>query len=385
MSMKVVVAMSGGVDSSVAALILQEQGYEVIGVSMQLWDYGEAEESGAVATGGSCCSLDDLTDARRVADKLGIPFYVLNMEKAFSKEVVDYFVESYLSGETPNPCTKCNQILKFDLLLRKARELGVNRLATGHYSRVLKPEAAADGGGGGYRLLKGVDPAKDQSYFLFTMKQDELASVIFPLGGMTKAEVREYARRRGLRTAEKEESQEICFIPDDDYGGFIAERGFSSSGAGGDPDKPGDISGDIPGDIIDREGKKLGSHRGLFRYTIGQRKGLNIGGSGGPYYVTGIDISANLLIVGSSKDLYSSGLFAREVNWVNAAPSPEEKVTAMTRYRHPGSECVVIETGDKSVEVRFVNPEKAVTPGQAVVFYRDDEVLGGGWIREAVK
>ncbi len=375
--MKVVVAMSGGVDSSVAALILQEQGYEVIGVSMQLWDYGEAEENGKVDTGGSCCSLDDLTDARRVADKLGIPFYILNMEKAFSREVVDYFVESYLSGETPNPCTKCNQILKFDLLLRKARELGVNLLATGHYARVVKkPE---EGSGGAYRLFKGVDPAKDQSYFLFTMNQDELGSVIFPLGAMTKEEVRAYAREHDVRTAEKEESQEICFIPDDDYGGFIAERTPAVNGAnsGGDLGKPGDI--------VDKDGKKLGSHRGLFRYTIGQRKGLNIGGAGGPYYVTGIEISANLLVVGPREELYSSGLVAREVNWVTTAPSPDETVTAKTRYRHEGSKCVVIEAPDKCVEVRFTKPEKAVTPGQAVVFYRGDEVLGGGWIREAVK
>ncbi len=373
--------MSGGVDSSVAALILKERGFDVIGVSMQLWDYGEAEESATLATGGSCCSLDDLTDARRVADKLGIPFYVLNMEAAFSKEVVDYFVESYLSGETPNPCTKCNQILKFDVLLRKARELGVDLLATGHYARVVAPEEETGPGGGstGYRLLKGVDPTKDQSYFLFTMTQDELKSVMFPLGGMTKEEVRAYARKHDVRTAEKEESQEICFIPDDDYGGFIAERTLSSDG--------GNSGGDLgkPGDIVDASGAVVGSHRGLFRYTIGQRKGLGIGGAGGPYYVTGIDIPSNLLVVGPREELYSSGLIARDVNWITTAPSPEETVTGKTRYRHEGSKCVVTERGGRSVQVRFLEPEKAVTPGQAVVFYRDDEVLGGGWISKAVK
>ena len=253
--MKVVVAMSGGVDSSVAAALLKERGHEVIGVSMQLWDYSEAPEAGS-ATGGSCCSLEDLTDARRVCDLLEIPFYVLNMEKPFTREVVDYFVDSYLAGRTPNPCTRCNEALKFRALLIRTRELEADALATGHYARIVEPTNEGEP----WRLFRGVDPDKDQSYFLFTMNQRELPRVLFPLGEMTKGEVREEARRLGLRTAEKAESQEICFIPDDDYASFIAERAGLDKAL-------------RPGDIVDRDGDKLGSHGGLFRYTIGQRKG----------------------------------------------------------------------------------------------------------------
>jgi tRNA-specific 2-thiouridylase len=363
MKEKVVVAMSGGVDSSVSAAMLVDKGYDVVGVSMQLWDYSEAEGE-RIATAGSCCSLDDLYDARRVADALNIPFYVMNMEAAFNKEVVDYFVKSYLSGETPNPCTKCNQELKFKTLLRKARELGAAKLATGHYARIVQ---AKDGS---MRLLKAVDLDKDQSYFLFTMTQDELKSVLFPLGETTKAEARRYAERLGLRTAHKEESQEICFVTGGSYADFIGER--TSLGA-------------TSGDIVDTAGNKLGTHLGLHRYTIGQRKGIGIGGEHGPYYVVRLDMKNNRLVVGADADLMSAGLVARDAHWVNSPPKENETLVAKARYRHAGVECSVsvdCGRGDR-LRVRFSSRERAVTPGQAVVFYRGDEVVGGAWIESA--
>ncbi len=360
---RVVIAMSGGVDSSVAAAILKEEGYDVIGVSMQLWDYSSVEDSGG-ATEGSCCSTEDLEDARRVAGKIGIPFYVMNMQDAFSSEVVDYFVASYLKGETPNPCTKCNQELKFKTLLRKAKELDAKYLATGHYARIIKPVKEGEP----YRLLKGVDPNKDQSYFLFTMNQDELSSVLFPLGGLTKDEVRVKARELGLRTAEKEESQEICFITDGKYADFISKSTHMDKG----------------GEILDSSGTVLGRHNGLFRYTIGQRKGLNITAGTGPHYVLSIDTDNNRLIVGSKDELFSNGLIASDVNWINRAPKDGERATASIRYRHPGVECDLYMKEQKKIEARFVRPESAVTPGQAVVFYSGDEVVGGAWIERAI-
>ncbi len=353
--------MSGGVDSSVAAALLKEQGYEVIGVTMRLWDNSALEEESG-ATPGGCCSLDDLYDARRVADALDIPYYVMNMEEHFTREVVDYFVSSYLKGETPNPCTRCNEEMKFRVLLNKARELKADLLATGHYAKI------SGGDGAPYTLSKGVDESKDQSYFLFTMNQEELSRVVFPLGGMTKDEVRAYAEKMGIRTAQKQESQEICFVPDDDYGRFISERVETALG----------------GDIVDRDGNVLGSHEGLFRYTIGQRKGLGIGGPGGPYYVISLDMDTNRLVVGPKEGLYSNGLKAREVNWINEMPGAGEKLVAKTRYRHPGSICHIVKAGGGLLELAFEEPERAVTPGQAVVLYRGDELLGGGWIEEAL-
>ncbi len=360
--------MSGGVDSSAALSILKEQGFDCIGVSMQLWDYSTVESAGG-ATSGSCCSLDDINDARAVADRLDVPFYVLNLEKAFSKEVVDYFISAYHHGTTPNPCIKCNEKLKFDALLKKALSLGADHLATGHYARIIDDK-------NGPRLLTGVDPEKDQSYFLFTMTGEQLSRVLFPLGGLTKKEVRAYAKKAGLKTSEKKESQEICFVEGGKYAEFMTTA-------------PG---GDIPGrrgEIVDTGGAILGAHTGIFNYTIGQRKGLNL--SGGPFYVIGIDTEKNRLIVGRSEELNATGLVATGINWINRRSEDRlletglKEITSKIRYRHPGvlSEITPAEGG--GLRVNFAEPVKAVTPGQAVVFYRGEEVLGGGWIEAGIK
>ncbi|TAN61591.1 tRNA 2-thiouridine(34) synthase MnmA [bacterium] len=360
---RVVVAMSGGVDSSVALALLKEQGFDCVGVTMQLWDYS-AKDDACGATTGSCCSPDDVNDARAVADKLGVPFYVVNVEEAFSKEVVDYFVNGYLNGQTPNPCVKCNQILKFETLLKKALCLEADFLATGHYARIANSAS-------GYSLLKGVDQDKDQSYFLFTMTQEQLSRTLFPLGGLTKKEARAYAGRLGLKTSEKKESQEICFASDAGYAAFLSNRITAEEG-----------------DIVTLENKTLGRHKGLFNYTVGQRKGLNL--SGGPFYVLGIDTAKNRLIIGREGDQYSNGLVASELNWINNAAKNTalsgvlENVTVKIRYRHAGVKACVKMTNGNSAEVRFTAKEKAVAPGQAVVFYNNDEVLGGGWIDHAL-
>ena len=362
------VAMSGGVDSSVALAILKDEGYDCIGVSMQLWDYSATEDPDG-ATPGSCCSLDDIADARRVADALEVPFYVLNMEEAFSREVVDYFVDGYLGGTTPNPCIKCNQELKFDLLLKKAVALEVDYLATGHYARILLT-------GGGPRLLRGIDKQKDQSYFLFTMTVAQLSKVLFPVGALTKQEVRARARALGLRTSEKKESQEICFVDESGYADFMTARAENTK-----------APPPAPGEIRNLAGAAIGEHKGLFNYTIGQRKGLNIsaGGGDGPLYVTEIDTANNRLVVGAEKDLYSSGLIAREVNCIDPAALVAEGVTAKIRYRHADVPVKVTPEGDGCVRVEFEEPQRSVTPGQAVVFYNGEMVIGGGWIVRAIK
>ena len=348
--------MSGGVDSSVAAALLKEQGYDVIGISMRLIGYEEGTERV-----GGCCSIDDLNDARRVADQLEIPFYVVNLENAFREKVIERFISEYISGRTPNPCVLCNQRLKFEILLNKARELEADYLATGHYARISFDESSKR-----YQLLKGVDPGKDQSYFLFTLTQEQLKSVLFPLGGMKKEEVRRLAQRYNLRVAEKVESQEICFIPDDNYSKFILEK------ASPDAVKPGDI--------VDGSGKVLGRHSGIHNYTIGQRKGLGIS-SVKPLYVIGFDLDKNQVIVGDEVDLYSDDLVANDVNWVSVPePSGEIGVVVKIRYRHCGEDAVVKSIGPGRIKAAFNKAVKSVTPGQAAVFYDGDTVLGGGWI-----
>ena len=365
---RVVVAMSGGVDSSVALAILKDKGYDCIGVSMQLWDYS-ATEGPDGATPGSCCSLEDLADARRVADALEVPFYVLNMQEAFSREVVDYFVDAYIGGTTPNPCIKCNQELKFDLLLKKAVALEADYLATGHYARIISTDS-------GPRLFKGIDTQKDQSYFLFTLSAEELSRVLFPVGALTKQEVRAKARTLGLKVSEKRESQEICFVDESGYADFMETRAKDTLAPG-----PG-ASGEIRG----LDGTVLGEHKGLFNYTIGQRKGLDISGrGGGPFYVTEIDTAHNRLVVGSETDLYSRGLLARDVNCIDPAALEGDRVTAKIRYRHADVPVSVTCEGDARVRVEFKDNQKSVTPGQAVVFYKGEMCLGGGWIVKAIK
>jgi len=354
---RVAVAMSGGVDSSVTAALLKEQGYEVIGISMRVWDptafFAETE-----CDNQTCCSPDDVRDAGRIADQLAIPFYVVDFEQEFRRLVVDDFVGEYYAGRTPNPCARCNRLVKFGLLLDKAVELGADFMATGHYARIERGED------GCYQLLKGRDPKKDQSYFLFGLTQAQLSRSMFPLGSLTKPEVRELAARFDLRVAEKKESQEICFIPDDDYVRFIeAERDL----------------GDLSGDIVTIDGTVVGRHKGAHRYTVGQRRGLGIAWKE-PLYVLGVDAVRRRVVVGTKEELYRSELSAADLNWIMPLPDKEFATSCRIRYRHQPVPCRVAPLAGDRVTVRFQEPEKSITPGQAVVFYDDDRVLGGGWI-----
>lgn len=353
---RIVVAMSGGVDSSVTAALLKEQGHEVIGMTMQVWDYSTFTADHG-ETFGTCCSLDDVYDARRVAEAIGIPFYVVNFEKDFQREVIDRFCDDYFAGRTPNPCVLCNQVLKFELLLRRARELEADGLATGHYARIVQD-------GEGYALRKGLDPTKDQSYFLFTLTQAQMARVLFPLGGMTKEEVRGHAARLQLRVAEKAESQDICFVPDGDYVRFLEEeRG----------------SGQMDGEIVHVSGRVLGRHLGTYRYTIGQRRGLGIAWPQ-PLYVTGIDAENRRVIVGEKEHLARRQLTLHGVCWGTAVPLVPLRAGCRIRYRHREVQALITPLPGGRAGVLFDAPQQGVTPGQAAVFYAGDKVLGGGWI-----
>ena len=367
--MKIAVAMSGGVDSSAAAAILKEQGHELVGFTMQLWDQRRGinvDENGDPLP-SRCCSLDDVYDARRVAEELGFPFYLLNLERDFERAVVQPFVTSYLNGETPIPCVACNSRLKFASLDRLAVSLGCEKVATGHYARVEFDKAANR-----YRLLRGRNEQKDQSYFLWELTQPQLSRALFPLGEMSKPEARNAARQHGLAgVAEKKESQEICFVPDGDYAGFI-DRYLEAENA--TERLPG------AGEIVDTSGRVVGQHEGIHRYTVGQRRGIGIANEK-PLYVISINSDRNRVTVGAAEELLSTEFIAAGVNWI-ACDDPQEPVRAdvRVRYRHTAAPATITPLPDARARIVFDEPQRAITPGQATVFYRGDEVVGGGWI-----
>ncbi len=351
---RILVAMSGGVDSSAAALILKNQGYSCVGVTMKLFCYAQTETSPK-----SCCSLDAINDAKAVCKKIGITHYVLNYEKEFEEEVIEDFIKEYEKGRTPNPCIRCNQFIKFDHLLKKAEELGCDYLATGHYAQI--NQATNNNQQITFKLLRGVDKVKDQTYFLYRLNQKQLSKLKFPLGELTKKEVREITKEAGLKTAEKAESQEICFI---------------------DASVPVFLSNKIKmrkGDIVDISGNKVGEHEGIPFYTVGQRKGLG-GGFKEPKYVIGINPQKNTVIVGSGKDLYEKEVLFRDVSWISGEAPEKKDLSAMIRYNMAKEKLSELKKNDNQYEAVFEDKVRAVTPGQSIVFYSGDECLGGGII-----
>ena len=358
---RVVVAMSGGVDSSVAVALLKDKGYDAIGATMQIWPSNH-EAEGLDRVGG-CCGFDAVADAKKVAYELDIPHYVMNFRDIFGEKVISNFCDEYNRGRTPNPCIRCNEHIKFDALLKRAKELDADFVATGHYARIEYDEIS-----GRYILKKGVDHSKDQSYVLYVMTQDQMKHVLMPLGNFTKQNVRKLARERGLPVAEKAESQEICFIPDDDYRSFLKEHLPQAA---------------KPGPILDKQGKVLGQHRGVLFYTVGQRKGLGISARE-PLYVTAIDPQRNAIIVGTKEEVYSDELIAADLNWI-AIESLEQpiEVKAKIRYRCQEADAAITPiVGENGVHVKFKEPQMAITPGQAIVFYHGEIVVGGGTIEQ---
>jgi len=351
---RVVIGMSGGVDSSAAAALLIEQGWDVIGITLKLWPQdcvSRAEDK--------CCGPQAVMDARAVAHKLGIPFYLVDEAEDFQKQVIGYFAEEYRAGRTPNPCVMCNERLKFGNLINRARQLGAEYIATGHYARIERRDD------GRVLLRRGRDPRKDQSYFLFSLKQEQLGRALFPLGELSKTDTREIARESELKTADKDESMEICFVPDKDYGRFLQQAKLVEKHRG---------------DIVDVHGRKLGEHDGIEFYTIGQRKGLGLS-SPKPLYVIELDAANNRVVVGDESMLDHNELIVERCNWIPFETPPASlEVTAKIRYNHPGSAATVLPLPDGRAKVSFPEPQRAVTPGQACVFYQDDLVVGGGWI-----
>ena len=351
---RVIVAMSGGVDSSVAAYLPKEEGYEVIGVTMRLWS---VEENSTSAFNKRCCSVEDVEDARRVCDAIGARHYFMNFEREFQKHVVDYFISEYERGRTPHPCLACNDKIKFDFLLRRAMFMEADYIATGHYARIRNSE-------GGYKLLKGRDGGKDQSYVLFTLTQKELAKLLLPVGEHPKQAIREIAAKAELSVADKPDSQEICFIPDGDYRKFVGERAEPK-----------------PGEMINASGEILGQHPGIQFFTIGQRRGLGLkGNSGEPMFVTQINADNNQITLGKQEDLFQSDFWASKVNFTGTdLPQGPLNVTAKIRYKATEAPAT-LEYGNGVAQIHFEEPQRAITPGQAVVFYQGEEVLGGGII-----
>src|SRR5499427_1286201 len=361
--------MSGGVDSSTVAAMLRADGHNLIGLTMQLWNQRRlaGREGMPESVQGRCCSLDDVYDARRVAQQIGIPYYVVNHEERFERDVVRPFVEEYLSGRTPIPCSLCNNHLKFDQLLIVAQQIGADRVATGHYARVTFDESRRR-----WLLKRPADHSKDQTYFLFGLTQEQLSRTLFPLGDMTKPEVRELARKHGLALAEKPDSQEICFVPSGDYKRFIdaylAEQGEALP--------------DISGDLVTTEGNVIGHHEGIHNFTVGQRKGLGVA-TGSPLYVININGAKGQVTVGGGDHLLSRKLMAHQMNWVAIDQLCEPmRVQAKIRHRHEPAAATIENAANDEVLVTFDEPQRAITPGQAVVFYDGDLVVGGGWIAE---
>jgi tRNA-specific 2-thiouridylase len=363
----IAVAMSGGVDSSTVAAMLRAEGHNVIGLTMQLWNQRRlaGHEGMPESVQGSCCSLDDVYDARRVAETIGIPYYVVNHEERFERDVVRPFVEEYLSGRTPIPCSLCNNHLKFDQLLTVARQIGADRVATGHYARVAFDEPT-----GRWLLKRPADKSKDQTNFLFGLTQEQLSRTLFPLGGMTKPEVRELASKYGLVVAEKPDSQEICFVPGGDYKRFLdaylAEQGEPPL--------------ETAGEMVTSDGKVIGEHSGIHNFTVGQRKGLGVA-TGSPLYVIQIKGDTKQIVVGGDEQLYSRTLRAHRTNLISVPELLEPmRVAVKIRHRHQPAPATIESTGPDEILVTFDDPQRALTPGQAAVFYHGDTVVGGGWI-----
>ena len=355
MSKKVVVGMSGGVDSSVAAWLLKEQGYDVIGVTMQIW---QDEDTEVQEANGGCCGLSAVDDARRVAMDLGIPYYVMNFKEEFRREVMDYFAREYMEGRTPNPCIACNRFVKWESMLRKSLGLGADYIATGHYARIEQLP------NGRFALRQSVTAAKDQTYALYNLTQHQLSHTLMPVGSYHKDEIRAIAEKIGLQVAHKPDSQEICFIPDHDYASFIREY----------------TGREMPqGNFVDLQGNVLGRHRGISHYTVGQRKGLNLS-MGRPVFVVEIRPETNEVVIGEGNDVFTDKIRCRKLNWmaVDGLHGRELTVRAKIRYSHQGAECLIREIGEDLVECSFAEPVRAATPGQAVVFYDENGYVAGG-------
>lgn len=357
MGKKVVVGMSGGVDSSVAAYLLKEQGYEVIGVTMQIW---QDEEQEKLEEEGGCCGLSAVEDARRVAGQLGIPYYVMNFKQEFKKNVIDYFVAEYLRGHTPNPCIACNRFVKWEALLKRSMEIGADYIATGHYARIVRLD------NGRYTLQTSVTAAKDQTYALYNLTQEQLAHTLMPVGSYTKEQIREIAGEMNLPVAHKADSQEICFIPDHDYAAFIEQEAGEQV--------PGE------GNFVTKDGTVLGRHKGITHYTVGQRRGLGLA-MGHYVFVTEIRPETNEVVIGKSEDVFSDTLLCNKLNFMAVPDIPDTmRVMAKIRYAHKGAMATVTRIDKDTMKVVFDEPVRAITPGQAVVFYENEYIVGGGTI-----